>query len=220
MKNITRYLLLLIFIVFTSGYGQSVKQSQNYDQALIQIVKELANSKSEDAYDKVFYKLERLNQMKDGKDWILLYHMAYCKTVVAQTKKSSEAKMDLDDAMNYLQQASEITSDSEIFTLLSRVYIALIGLSPLENGPKYTASVTYNLEKAIKLNKNNPRVYLVYGMYYVHFPKFIGGDVEKGCKSFAEAVSLYDKMKLEPASTKPNWGKELNEWYLSTQCPK
>ncbi|MFN1217463.1 tetratricopeptide repeat protein [Chryseobacterium kwangjuense] len=216
MKNYTSALILFLLMAFGLIHGQTAAPAQDYNKTLLQTVKELNLATNQEAYEKVLYKFERLNTLKQEKDWILLYNIAYCKIVLSRWKEGSS---DLEDAVSKLQKAARLSpNNSEILTLESRAYILLIGKNTTKNGPKYTQQCKSNLDKAISLNKNNPRAYLVYGMYYIYFPKIVGGDPEKGCKIFNQAASLYNQTKPDPNSVKPQWGKELNEWYIKNNC--
>ncbi|SHM95383.1 hypothetical protein [Flavobacterium chilense] len=218
MKN---YKLLCILFLFMTGsaIGQSADQTQDYNKTLLQAVQELKHSATQEAYENVLHKFEKLNTTKKKQDWVLLYHIAYCKIVLSRWKIEPSASAGLEDAVSKLKTAAKLSpNNSEILALESRALILLIGANIAKNGSKYAQRCKSNLDKAIALNKNNPRAYVVSGMYYVYFPKIVGGDVEKGCKNFQQAASLYNHTKEDANTVKPQWGKELTDWYLKNKC--
>jgi endonuclease YncB( thermonuclease family) len=79
----------------------------------------------------------------------------------------------------------------------------------------YGAQANEALENAIKLDPNNPRIYLVDGQYKMNVPEAFGGGKEVGKKLFTKSLELFKTFK--PASEMhPSWGKEQAEKLLET----
>jgi hypothetical protein len=62
-----------------------------------------------------------------------------------------------------------------------------------------------DLQKAMQLNPNNPRLYYLQGMSLFNTPPAFGGGKDKAKPVFEKAVSLYNAE--QPTGFNPRWGK-------------
>jgi hypothetical protein len=70
------------------------------------------------------------------------------------------------------------------------------------------------LDKAIKADPNNPRIYYLNGQTLMNTPEAFGGGKAVAKKLFEKSLELYKTFK--PASPfHPNWGKEEAEQLLA-----
>lgn len=73
-----------------------------------------------------------------------------------------------------------------------------------------------DLEKAKKINPNNPRIYLLQGIPIFHKPKLFGGGKSKALPYFQKAQDLFAKQDATNLEH-PYWGAQENADYLA-QC--
>ena len=71
------------------------------------------------------------------------------------------------------------------------------------------------LQKAIKLDPNNPRLYYLQGMSLFGTPEQFGGGKDKAKPVFEKAVQLYKEQKPKPLY--PDWGQKQAEDMIA-QC--
>jgi hypothetical protein len=79
----------------------------------------------------------------------------------------------------------------------------------------YGVAANQALEKALKLDPNNPRLYYLKGMSLFGTPPQFGGGKDKAKPVFEKAVELYKAAK--PQELYPRWGKEKAEQMIP-QC--
>lgn len=103
--------------------------------------------------------------------------------------------------------------NSEIYVLKNMVSGLFIRINPMVNGQKYGPIAGMQLEKAKKLDPENPRAYMQEGATLLFTPPQWGGDKVKAKAMLEMAAAKYETFK--PASTiHPNWGKKVNEMFL------
>ena len=79
----------------------------------------------------------------------------------------------------------------------------------------YGKEADIDLQKAMTLNPDNPRLYYLRGMSIFGTPEQFGGGKEKAKPIFEKAVALYKTEQLKPLY--PHWGQKQAEDMLA-QC--
>ena len=88
-----------------------------------------------------------------------------------------------------------------------------IRLNPMANGQKYGPLAGLTLEKAQRLDPENPRAIMQQGITLYFTPAQWGGDPAKGKELLEKAAQKYEVFK--PASSiHPSWGKQMNQYIL------
>lgn len=138
------------------------------------------------------------------------YNLAYVKWRIAQalyaeSDTEEERQKLLAEARELLEAAVEADPDNaEALALLGGVLGESIGDSMIRGmtlGPKSGAA----LNKAARLDPENPRVALQRGVSYFHTPSMFGGGVEKAIGELQRARELFDRRA--PAPPWPSWGR-------------
>lgn len=212
MKYMLCIILCCISLNITAQADTTSEQHSDYEKLLKKNIEFLDAGRDEKAFENILKRFERL---KDNapKEWLPLYYAAYCKIRLAGWNKDEQF---LDEAVSYLKKANELNNSAESHALIARVYMSKIELN-ISNAPKFTAIVKTSLKEAVELEKNNPRVFLIYGRYYYYFPKFVGGDKEKAMKLFKKAKTLFDieyERNQKEETVLPHWGRKLNAWHI------
>lgn len=86
-------------------------------------------------------------------------------------------------------------------------------VDPQSRYMQYGAAATAALQKAMKLNPNNPRCYYLQGMSLFNTPSQFGGGKDKAKPVFEKAVALFDAE--QPAGFNPRWGKDQAKTQLA-----
>jgi len=123
----------------------------------------------------------------------------------------AEQKRRLDQAQAILEQLTESdVSFAEAYALLATVYGIEIGRSGLKGmflGHKSSSA----MERAAKLEPNNPRVVMQEGIGAFFTPKIFGGGQAKAEALLRRASVLFDREP--PDHAWPNWGRaEVHVW--------
>lgn len=113
----------------------------------------------------------------------------------------------IDDGIDQLQQCIESKPDfAEAHGLLSSLYGNKIAVSPFSAmtlGPKAGKA----MNRALELEPNNPRNYLIQAWSAYYTPKMFGGSKEKAKKYFEQAIACFDSVKVTDPLL-PNWGHD------------
>jgi len=93
-----------------------------------------------------------------------------------------------------------------------------ISIDPATRGQKFGPLASSYNERAIELDKENPRAYLLQGTGLMYRPAAYGGGKDKALPVLEEAVSKFKSFK--PASPiMPHWG-EARAISMLEQCKK
>ncbi len=141
-------------------------------------------------------------------DWISQYHAAFFNAVLAmEATDTAKANIMLGSAEMYIGKAVALKKDeSEIILLRGMINGMKIGKHP-ELGAKLGPLAMNDYEQAMKLNPENPRVYLVYGESYMHMPEQAGGGNKPAMQQLEIAMKKYESDKHDDEAW-PRWGKD------------
>ena len=115
----------------------------------------------------------------------------------------------LEEAEMYLSQPQSMkeVSPSEVEVLKAFRYLSLMNINPSVNGPKYAGSITVALEKAKKLDPDNPRAIILWAMYQKNMAAFMHREYEEYDTEMARAKDLL--MKQDSTKQVPLWGMQF-----------
>lgn len=206
-----RFFVTLFFIVFSIS---SFAQKTNYNTALVNAVASFNTSNHNSDYTGLIQELEKL-EVLNPKDWIPSYYLALIHIRIS-INKSGNAEAQADKALYWAQKSIAISANDETYCIYAMAHIAKMAVSPLMRYVKYQSVIYDNLNKAKKINPNNPRPYILDAKLQMNLPRMFGG----GCKQ-AKPLIIKAQQLLEsqaPQSLLPTWGKlSLSE--LKEGCP-
>jgi len=136
--------------------------------------------------------------VRDSKNARCYYDIARTEGYLGRVKRvhkdKKAAQSWIDSAIENAQRAIVINDKaSDAHALLADLYGNKIGLGGVLAATRYGARVTSECERALELDPNNPRIYLVLGRKYLFAPKMFGGSLDKAVESFQEAITLDPK---------------------------
>ena len=79
---------------------------------------------------------------------------------------------------------------ADAHALLADLYGRKIGYSGMLTGMRYGPKAEAETRRALQLDANNPRIYVVLGRRQLYSPKIFGGDVDKAIESFRKSTTL------------------------------
>lgn len=206
-----RFLVALLFVVLSFS---AFAQKTNYNTALVSAVSTFNTSNNNTDYFNLIQELERLEAL-NPKDWIPPYYLALIYTRMS-INKTGNAELHADKAMYWAQKSIALSTNDETYCIYAMSHIAKMAISPLMRYIKYKDLIYENLNKAKKINPNNPRPYILDAKLQMNLPRMFGG----GCKQ-AKPLIIKAQQLLEsqaPQSLLPTWGKlSLSE--LKEGCP-
>jgi hypothetical protein len=208
MIDIFKILFLLVTLSCPVCFGQSDKQ-------FLKNIAELDSEKSVSDLKRLNSEFEKYLQ-GNPKQWQAYYYSALTAILIAFESHDPEISSLCNKANTYIKKADSLSSDnSELTVLRAMSSAAMIYSDKKKNAIKFGTQANKYADKAIKLNPENPRAYLLKAKAQMHVPVKMGG-------GFNSAISYYEKAILKFKSFKPQaaldpvWGlyiarKELNE---------
>ena len=149
-----------------------------------------------------------------------MYYQSFGLVMIGLSQKENNKKDEyFDHAQQIIDKADALNPDnSEIAVMQSFVTSMKISVDPMTRGQKLGMQSSMLLAKAIKLDKENPRAYLLKGTGLMYTPAQYGGGKDKAIPVLEEAVAKFKAFK--PASeVMPHWG-EARANALLEQCKK
>src|SRR5258708_2153280 len=153
---------------------------------------------------------------KSGNQWAANYYAAYSEAYISLQEKDARRRDQLlDMADKYVDIMNGIDANSdESLVMTAYVAFARYSVDPPNRWQKFLSLMTTDLEKAKKVNPNNPRVYYLQGVPLFDRPKTYGGGKDVAKPYFEKAKGLFAKEDAAN-SGKPTWGEKENTDYLA-----
>jgi len=209
------YLKFLSVFLFTSFFWGKQSLAQKNSNLSFLVASFNAAPKEYD-YTQLVSSFEQLVQnANEGKDWLPSYYLSLLYTRLSfQGKKGKDFYAD--KAIVLAKQSMAIQTNDENYCALSMAYTAKMAVSPYMRWLSYEKSIYEPLEKAKKINTNNPRIYILEASLQMNIPSIFGGGCTKSKSLLVRAKQLLDKQVS--SSTLPTWGKiSLDD--LRETCP-
>jgi tetratricopeptide (TPR) repeat protein len=205
-----KYLLVVVGMFFA---GMVAAQSK-YESAMGRGLEQLKAAKTAEDMSTASAFFERVADAEKDK-WLPYYYAAYANHMTgwmnlkADKDKVSEKTKDLIGKAEAIEQ-----NNSELYCLRQMAAIQQMTVDPMTRYQSYGAEARAALDKAIKADPNNPRIYYLNGQTLMNTPEAFGGGKAVAKKLFEKSVGLYKT--FQPASPfHPNWGKEEAEQLLA-----
>jgi tetratricopeptide (TPR) repeat protein len=212
MKQLVKTLgLLLLLTGPVSLKAQTLEESLSKTLIQMDTVKNLFGMMSVSAqFDMIADKWEN--------EWSSNYYAAYAKVILSFIVQDSKKKdLFLDEADKYLEKVKSLDSQNdETYVLAALITSARIAVDGQNRGMQYSGTVSQYMEKAEKINPDNPRIYYLKGSSLFYQPEMYGGGKEKAKPYFEKAKELFVK-ETKTSILKPHWGEKQNLDYLK-QC--
>jgi len=199
-------LVMFVFIVLVL----KADDKQTVDEHLLTIKSAQQEAVDEGDVEKlkeISSKLERLSTFGD-KEWLVNYYLALnyyrISSILYDNKEESE---------KYLESAKEAVQKSikgkDDFTDSHALFCSILGMEisfkpqlGMVNGMQSGREI----EKAKKLDPENPRVYMIDGTGKLYTPAMFGGGIDKAIGLFEKAAELF--MQEKDRGIYPDWGRD------------
>jgi tetratricopeptide (TPR) repeat protein len=154
--------------------------------------------------------LERALTVSPNDPWLLHYlgFAIYREATVSMGRDGANIGSLLERADSLLDRSTRFAAIPESHALRSGVLGMMIGSNPIRGmtlGPKSGEQ----MEKALELAPQNPRVWLTRGIGAFNTPSMFGGGLDKAEEYLKKSIELFAKDR--PQSPAPSWG--LHEAY-------
>lgn len=206
MKTLTLIAVFLLSVIFANAQSALNNDIQKGINILDTMKAEKTNSEIVSHFEKI-----ALNHA----NWEPQYYAAYSNLLLGMSKKDQESKDELfSKALKYVKKADSINANnSEITTLKGYILFMQMSVYPQQRAMSLIPEASALFEKAIALDPENPRPYLLKGINLFYVPSMFGGD-----KTQAKVVLTTAKEKFDTYTAKNlqlNWGRNKVEELLS-----
>jgi hypothetical protein len=212
MKPLFKTLSLLFFLSLpVCMEGQTLEENLNKTFMQMDSIKGLSDMMNVSAqFDMIADKWNN--------EWSANYYAAYAKVIASFIEQDSKKKdLFLDAADKYLEKVKSLGKENdETYVLAALITSARIAVDGQNRGMQYGGIVNQYLEKAEKINPDNPRIYYLKGSSLFYQPEMYGGGKDKAKPYFEKAKDLFAK-ESKTSIVKPIWGEKQNLDYLK-QC--
>jgi len=204
--DMKKVILMTCFILAGIVYGQD----DIYFKTMKNTLFEMDTAVSMESMQLIANKFERIANVEKDK-WLPNYYASFTYVLMSYREEDNKIKDQyLDKAEELLEAAIALNEkESEIYALKGMLEQARIQVDPMTRGMIYSQKADKSLQKAEKLNADNPRIYYIKAMGVLYTPAMFGGGMDKACPIFKTAYEKFEK--FSPSNEiAPKWGKEIN----------
>jgi hypothetical protein len=210
--------VLLTLIATVVTFSTVFSQSDRYAAAMKKNIADMDSALLKGTMPDVANNFERIANAEKTQ-WLPYYYAAYC-TVMAAFMEQDKSKTDgiADKAEGFIKKAEELAGaeNSEICVIKSMIASSHMMVDPQSRWQQYGAASSSNIEKAKKLDPNNPRPVYLEGQAKFYTPESFGGGKAVAKPLFEKALGMFASFK--PASElHPAWGQASTQYFLA-QC--
>lgn len=201
----------LITIIFSLLLMACYSQDSKFEQAMLNALEKLNQASSPVEFTDAANIFERIATTESG-EWLPLYHAAHAYIVMGFAEQDASKKDPyFDKAQLMLNSALKIAPDeSELYALQAFLYPGRITVDPMGRGPELIGKMNDAIDKAIRLNPENPRPYYLRAITLLNMPEAFGGGAVVAKPLFEKAKEKFDKFNSK-SPIWPDWGKEMND---------
>lgn len=173
--------LLLPFLLLAATLSAQTSPNPRYVKAMESALAGMDSLQSSEQWIASANNFERIAQ-KEKTEWLPPYYAAYSLSMAFYMEPDAAKREPLVEKVDqWIARADSLSPDNaEIYVVKNMASTLHININPMVNGQKYGPLASMQLEKAKKLDPENPRVYMREGLSLYFTPAQWGGDKAKG----------------------------------------
>ncbi len=197
--------ILFILCCFSLSLNLAA-QKNTYINELAKAVTEFNAATPNQDCNPLITDLEQLSQSTAGiKDWVPAYYLSLLYTRLSfNDKKNADAHADR--AVQWANKSISLQTNDENYCALTMAQTGKLVVNPIVRWLSYEKKIFEPLQKAKKINANNPRIYILEASLKMNMPALFGGGCEKNKALLVKARQLLEKQI--PDQILPTWGKQ------------
>ena len=145
--------------------------------------------------------------------WLPYYYAGLALSIPGWTDPNIDKDANGTRINTLCDKAEALDTNSEIYVLRNMSATQQMMVDPQTRWQTYGTQASKDLQIAIRLNPDNPRIYYLQGQSLFNTPPAFGGGKDKAKPLFEKAVVLFKKDKPKPFW--PNWGLDATEAQLA-----
>jgi hypothetical protein len=202
--------ILLISFVFTAIFASA--QSERFVAAMKKNITLMDSAKSIADFQNVANAFERIGDAEKTQ-WLPYYYAGLALTRIGWADQKIDKDANADKIKALCDKAEALDKNAEICTIRNMAATQQMMVDPQSRWQTYGVEASTALEKGLKLDPNNPRLYYLQGMTLFNTPEQFGGGKDKAKPVFEKSVALFKT--AQPKELYPDWGKDQAEQMLS-----
>ena len=188
--------------------------SAQNESNVLSLIHRLDAAKSESDYVSINTQFEQLAATYP-KNWLALYYTSLGYAFMS-SKGFDLNEVNIDKSIKYMHLTKALSTNDEVFCLESFVYSIKMSKAPFSRWLAYKSRILHPLEKAEKLNPDNPRIYILQASIQKNIPTWLGGGCIAASKFIKTAVEKWANQQMN--TIQPHWGGGIIE-ALKKACP-
>ncbi|HEX8316155.1 MAG TPA: hypothetical protein VF609_14230 [Flavisolibacter sp.] len=211
--------IVLLFAIASMVCISSFAQDEKYTMAIQSKLAAIDTSRKTEDLVALSAAFERIAEAEKTK-WLPYYYAALAQVNAAYFTGTGSIKAEKTDPMAdkadaLLGKADALSpNNSEIYIVKKMIATLRMMADPQNRYMQYGPIAEEALQTAMKLNPENPRVYLLQGQDKFYTPEQFGGSKAEAVKLFQVAQKKYEAFK--PAtSIDPVWGRPAVAYFLA-----
>ncbi len=201
---------LLISIALLTSSLTSFAQSAQYTTAMTEGITALKSMGPKTDVDDMVDLANRFERIAGAEttEWLPRYYAGLCYSYLGYMAPAAADKDKyLDKAVDFAGQATRLSpKNDEIAVLNAQIAQARLVVDPQGRWQEYGPVAQAELDKAIAINANNPRIYVLQGSSLMYTPEQFGGGPKTACPLLMKAKEKMATFKPANALS-PNWGQ-------------
>jgi hypothetical protein len=208
------FFLLTAFSLQTAAFSQSDK----YVAAMQKNLALFDSAKTVEDFTKSANTFERIGDAEKTQ-WLPYYYAGLTLSISGWMPAVTDKDANSARINAFCDKAESVAATdadkAEIQTIRNMSATQQMMVDPATRWMSFGQTAGQALEKGLKLDSNNPRLYYLKGMSLFGTPEQFGGGKEKAKPLFEKAVQLYNEKK--PMPLYPDWGQKESANMLA-QC--
>jgi len=201
-------------VLLCSTVLASVAQSDKYTATMQKTITQLDSAKTVNDLQSVAGIFERIGDAEKTQ-WLPYYYAALAQTWIGWRPEVKDKDGNAEKIKAYLTKAEALETNSELLAVENMMNTQQMLIDPQTRWQTYGQQGGAALQKGLKLDPNNPRLYYLQGMGLFGTPPQFGGGKDKAKPLFEKALTLYKSAQPKPLY--PTWGQKQTEDML-VQC--
>lgn len=203
-------LFISLFLMLNSLMAFS--QSEKYTEAMQKNLSLLDAAKTTQDFQTIANSFARIGETEKNQ-WLPYYYAGLALTRAGWMDPNLDKEENAQKIKAFCAKAEAIEKNSEIYSLLNMAATQEMMVDPQTRWQTFGQEASANLDTAMKLNPDNPRLYYLKGMSVFNTPVAFGGGKDNAKPLFEKAVALYKVEKPKPLH--PHWGQAQAEDMLA-----
>ncbi len=210
-----------IVILLLMTFNLVAFQAQTLEEKLTALFLEFDTTQVFSAKMAASSKLELLANM-ESENYAVNYYAAYSKAMISYREKEIDKDtrdMFLDVADDFLLKVKQLQpKNEETFILSALLANARLVVDGGSRWKKQGDIFNANMDAAIAINPNNPRIYHLKGVALYFTPKMFGGGAKNALEYLEKAKTMFVN-QVNGNILLPYWGEKRNLYFIS-ECTK